>query len=81
MAAPKMPSAIRQKRALAFFGRFASIERFDRVRSSKPQLSYMRDVEEPGFRARVECSLRMPEGYSTGISYPAKGTILAPRAR
>ena len=39
MAAPEMPSAIRQKRALAFFGRFAGIERVDRVRSGEPQLA------------------------------------------
>ena len=54
MAAPEMPSAIRQKRALAFFGRFAGIERVDRVRSGEPQLPHMPDVKEPGFRARVE---------------------------
>ena len=75
MAAPEMPSAIRQKRALAFFGRFAGIERVDRVRSGEPQLPHMPDVEEPGFRARVEVLIEDAEGYCTGISKPAKGTI------
>ena len=36
---------------------------------------HMPDVEEPGFRARVEVLIEDAEGYCTGISKPAKGTI------
>ena len=36
--------------------------------------------KRPAAVRTAACSARMPVGYCTGMAYPAKGTILPPRA-
>ena len=54
----------------------------DRICSGEPQLPHMRDIKEPGLRARVEVLVAgCRRDIAPASRSPANGTILAPSAR